>query len=162
MNEMNLYNNNEPYKGGLNMALTRWNPVRDMLSLQHEMNRVFNQAMPAKTENGYESAVWSPMVDIVENDDFFTVELDLPGIDKKDVKINFSDNMLSVSGERKVEKFDNVTKQFVEREYGKFYRRFSFPGHVDSGNIKAKYNNGVLTLTVPKAEEAKPKQIEIS
>lgn len=144
------------------MTVTRWNPVRDMLNLQREMNRVFNQSVPARTEEGYESSVWQPMVDITENEDFFTVELDLPGIDKKDVKINFNDNVLSVSGERKVEKFENVAKQYLERSYGKFYRRFSFPGHIDAGNIKAKYEHGVLMLTVPKAEEAKPKQIEIA
>lgn len=143
------------------MTLTRWNPVRDMLSLQRELDRIFTQA-PAKTEDGYESSVWSPMVDITENDDAYTVALDLPGVDKKDVKINFTDNVLSVSGERKVETFDGVAKQYMEREYGKFYRRFSFPGRVDAAKISAKYDSGVLTLTVPKAEEAKPKQIEIS
>jgi HSP20 family protein len=132
-----------------------------MLSLQRELNRVFSQSVPSKTEDGYESSVWTPMVDIQEDEDFYTVMLDLPGVDKKDVKINFTDNVLSVSGERKVEKVEGVVKQFVEREYGKFYRRFSFPGHVDSGNIKAKYDNGVLTLTLPKAEEAKPRSIEI-
>ncbi len=144
------------------MTLTRWNPMRDMLTLQRELNRVFNQAVPqTKTEEGYDSAVWSPMVDITENDDQFTLELDLPGIDKKEVKINFNDNVLTVSGERRVEKFDNVASQYVERSYGKFYRRFSFPARVNPDNIKAAYEHGVLTVTVPKAEEMKPKQIEI-
>ena len=143
------------------MTLTRWNPVRDMLTLQRELNQAFNKSLPEQSEEGYDSSVWSPRVDVTENDEQFTLELDLPGIDKKDVKINYTDEVLSISGERRVEKFDDVKKQYVERSFGKFYRRFSFPGHVNTDAMNAKYNDGVLTVTVPKAEEMKPKQIEI-
>ena len=144
------------------MTLTQWNPVRDMMSMQRELNRAFNRTMTERSEEGYDSAVWSPRVDVAENDDQFTLELDLPGIDKKDVKINYTDDVLSISGERRVQKFENVKQQHVERSYGKFYRRFSFPGQVNPDAISAKYSDGVLTVTVPKAEEMKPKSIEIS
>jgi HSP20 family protein len=153
--------NEQMNEGGIIMTLTRWNPVRDMMTLQRELNRVFNESITKRNEEGYDSAVWSPRVDISENEEQFELALDLPGIDKKDVKISYNEDTLSISGERFVENYDKVLNQYMERSYGKFYRSFSLPGKVNADAIAASYDNGVLTIKVPKAEEVKPKAIEI-
>ncbi|MDH7516144.1 MAG: Hsp20/alpha crystallin family protein [Bacteroidota bacterium] len=146
------------------MMLTRWNPLNEMLNLQREMDRLFNFVTPrSRRDEDYDSAVWMPVVDISEDNDQYILHFDLPGIDKKDVKMSFADNTLTVSGERKeaTEKKD-VTCHRIERVYGKFYRSFTFPSAVNAEKISATYKDGVLTVTVPKAEEVKPKQITIS
>ncbi len=146
------------------MTLTRWNPVNDIFNMQREMNRLFNSAVnrPRKDED-YESAVWTPMVDISEDADQYSLHFDIPGIDKKDVKMNFADNTLTISGERKeTGEQKDVTCHRIERLYGKFYRSFTFPSAVNAEKISASYKDGVLLVTVPKAEEVKPKQITIS
>jgi HSP20 family protein len=144
------------------MTLVRWNPVSEMMNLQREMSRFFN-GMPARPKDeDYESAVWSPMVDISEDANEYRLHFDVPGMDKKDVKMSFSDNTLTVSGERKsMEEKKDATCHRVERIFGKFYRSFTFPTRVKSDSISAQYDNGVLTVTVPKAEEVKPREIEI-
>ena len=146
------------------MTITRWNPVNDIMNMQREMNRLFSGLTPnSKRDEDYESAVWSPTVDITEDTDKYTLTFDIPGVDKSDVRMSFADNTLKVSGERKtVEEQKDVTCHRIERVYGKFYRSFNFPTLVSSDKISADYKNGVLTVTVPKAEESKPKQILIS
>ncbi len=146
------------------MTLTRWNPVNDLLNLQREMNRLLTGFTPKRLdEDDLDSAVWSPVVDIVEDNDNYVLRFDLPGVEKKDVKMNFADNTLSISGERKsVEEKEDSTCHRIERVYGKFYRSFTFPTNVDAEKISASYKDGVLTVTVPKAEESKPKQIVIN
>jgi HSP20 family protein len=146
------------------MTITRWNPVNDLMNLQREMNRVFSGITPkTNRDEEYESAVWSPTVDIVEDNDVYTLSFDLPGLKKEDIKMNFADNTLKISGERKsVEESKDVTCHRVERVYGKFYRSFNFPTMVNADKISANYKDGVLTIAVPKAEEVKPKQITIS
>jgi HSP20 family protein len=146
------------------MTLTRWNPANEFMNLQREVNRLFNGVAPrSKRDEEYESAVWSPVVDITEDADKYSLSFDLPGIDKKDVKMNFSENTLTVSGERRTEEEKKeVTCHRVERVYGKFYRSFTFPTMVNAEKISAAYRDGVLTVTVPKAEESKPKQITIN
>ena len=146
------------------MTITRWNPVNDIMNMQREMNRIFSGITPsAKRDEEYESAVWSPTVDITEDADKYTLVFDIPGIDKSDVKMNFSDNTLKVSGERNgMEEQKDLTCHRVERVFGKFYRSFTFPTMVNAEKISAAYKDGVLTVTVPKAEESKPKQILIS
>ena len=146
------------------MTLTRWNPANDFMNLQREVNRLFNGITPrTKRDEEYESAVWSPVVDIMEDADKFSLSFDLPGVDKKDVKMKFSENTLTISGERRsVEETKDATCHRVERVYGKFYRSFTFPSLVNADKISAAYRDGVLTVTVPKAEESKPKQISIN
>lgn len=146
------------------MTITRWNPANDFMNLQREVNRLFNGITPrTKRDEEYESAVWSPVVDIMEDADKFSLSFDLPGVDKKDVKMKFSENTLTVSGERRSEEeTKDATCHRVERVYGKFYRSFTFPSMVNADKISAAYRDGVLTVTVPKAEESKPKQISIN
>lgn len=109
-----------------------------------------------------DSVVWSPRVDLIENDNEFVLKADLPGIDKKDLKVQVENNMLTISGERKYENEDKSDRYYRnERFYGRFQRSFSLSDRVKADAIKADYKDGVLTVTLPKAEEAKPKQIEI-
>ncbi|MAT38239.1 MAG: hypothetical protein CL946_01405 [Ectothiorhodospiraceae bacterium] len=142
------------------MTLVRWNPVKEMVNLQNEINRMFHDTTPAKEEE-YRSATWSPLADVVEDGDTYTIHMDMPGLEKKDIEMNFLENTLAVTGERTAPEREGVTSHRVERIYGKFFRKFRFPHPVDSNKIEAKFNDGVLTITVPKAEEAKPRQIEI-
>ena len=145
------------------MTTTNWTPVRELVRVQRELNRAINRRMAThNTGEEHDSAVWSPRVDVSENNEQYTIELDLPGIDKKDVKINYTDDVLSIAGERRVQKYDGVKQQHVERAYGRFYRKFAFPGKINAAGINAKYENGVLTVNVPKADEMKPKSIEIN
>ena len=144
------------------MTTTNWAPVREMVRMQRELNRAYKRSMSEQNEESHDSTVWSPRVDVAENAEQYTLEIDLPGIDKKDVKINYTDDVLSIAGERRVQKFENVKQQHVERSYGKFYGKFSFPGKINADAISAKYTNGVLTVSVPKADEMKPRSIEIS
>jgi HSP20 family protein len=145
------------------MTLVRWNPVNEMMNLQREMDRFFN-GMPTRRDRDedYESAIWSPMTDITEDSDKYELSFDIPGMKKEDIKMNFSDNTLKISGERQAteEKKDSTCHR-VERVSGKFFRSFNFPTQVDSDKISASYKDGVLTVTVPKTEEVKPRQIAI-
>lgn len=145
------------------MTITRWNPMSELMNLQREFDRVFSGMKPrSERDEAYESAVWSPMVDITENVDQYTLHFDIPGVLKEDVKINFADNTLTISGERKAyEEQKEASTHRIERVFGKFYRSFSFPALVKTDNISATFADGVLTIVVPKADESKPKQIEI-
>lgn len=149
------------------MALVKFNPVRDLLNFEREVSRIINNfersfdsdnSLPQEFEN----AIWSPLSDISEDKDNFKIRLDLPGMKKEDVKINMENNMLSISGERKQEKeSDNSKYHRVERVYGKFYRSFTLPESIEHEKIDAEFKDGQLTITVPKSEKAKPKQLEI-
>lgn len=146
------------------MTVVRWNPVSEMMNLQREFNRFFN-GMPARREHDedYDSAVWSPMADITEDADKYELHFDIPGMKREDIKMQFTDNTLKISGERKaVEEKKDATCHRIERVSGRFYRSFSFPTQVNAENISASYKEGVLTVTVPKAEEVKPRQISIN
>ncbi len=144
------------------MTVVRWNPLNDMMNLQREFNRVFN-GMESKRDEDYESAVWSPMVDIVEDEEKYVLSFDIPGMKKDDIRMHFAEGTLKISGERKaIEEQTESTCHRVERLSGKFYRSFTFPTQVNSDKISARYEDGVLTVTVPKAEEVKPRQISIN
>lgn len=149
------------------MLLTRWNPTRDLLNVEREFNRLFNSLSgtfgnKVNDNEEYENAVWSPLTDISENKDNFILKIDLPGMTKNDVKISFANGQLTISGERKDERIENDTQYHrIERVYGKYFRSFTLPKEVKADNISAEFVNGQLTITVPKAEEIKPKEIEV-
>lgn len=145
------------------MTLVRWNPTTDLMNLQREFDRVFRGFNTGRTKDeDYESAVWSPMVDITEDEEKYELSFDIPGMKKDDIKMNFADGTLKISGERaSVEEKEDATCHRVERVSGRFFRSFNFPTQVNSDRIAAKYEDGVLTVTVPKAEEVKPRQIKI-
>ena len=105
---------------------------------------------------------WSPRVDVHETDKEIIIDLELPGIDKKDIKVEFKDNTLNISGERKYEKkSDNNECCRVERNYGKFERSFGLPNTVNTEKINAEYKNGILNITLSKTEKALPKEVNI-
>ena len=144
------------------MTLVRWNPIRHrMMPTLHEWDRLMSDFF----NDNYEDtslATWAPAVDIVEDKDEFLVTADLPGLTKKDISINIKDNMLTISGERKSEIKDEKKNYCrTERNYGAFKRSFQLTDKVVSDKISATFKDGVLTVNIPKAEESKPKSIDI-
>jgi len=151
------------------MAIVRFNPVRDLLDVEREFNRMFSNFGSrfgvTKKDNDveYENAVWMPLTDIYEDKDNYKIKADLPGIKKSDVKISYSDGELSISGERVQELETKDAKcHRVERTFGRYYRSFTLPKEIKEDKIKAEFKDGQLTVTIPKADEVKPKEIEIS
>lgn len=143
------------------MTLVRWNPMREMLTLENEMGRLF-QDLASRAPEGETPALWSPRVDIEEGRESYVVKAELPGIRLEDIKITIADNQLVVRGEkrREVEKND-TTYHRVERVYGAFERVFTLTKAVAADKIEALYRDGVLEVRVPKAEEAKAREIQI-
>jgi HSP20 family protein len=131
-------------------------------TLRDEMDRLFDNFFgmtPASTERG---AVWSPAVNVREDENNFYIEAELPGMKKEDIDLEIEQNSLCIKGDRKFEKKEEGENyHFVERSYGSFYRSFSLPSNVDAEGISAEYKDGVLQVTVPKKEEVKPKKVEI-
>jgi HSP20 family protein len=148
------------------MAIIRWEPAREMHSLQSEMNRLFNNFFePTTGGNGGNVAFrrWSPAMDLVETDDHYVLKADLPGVSEGDVKIELEDNVLTVSGERKSSDEDSKQGYYrVERSYGAFSRTLTLPEGVDAGSIDATFDRGVLEVKIPKPEQRKPRKVEIS
>jgi HSP20 family protein len=138
---------------------------RNLNDLQREIDRVFGRFFPSTEGNGESTSrqtVWAPRTDLVETEDSYRLHLDVPGLTKDDLKINYQDNQLTVSGERTSDRPGEGEEYVrVERSFGQFYRSFSLPRTVDAQGISASYENGVLTITVPKTEDVKPRQIEI-
>ena len=149
------------------MTLVRWNPARELLNFEREFGKIFNSfgnrfGNNKERDEEYESAVWTPLTDIVENEDNYILKIDIPGVEKNDVKISYSKGELSISGERKhEEEKSNSTYHRIERVYGKYYRRFALPERIREDKIEAEFKNGSLVITVPKAEEVKVKEIEV-
>lgn len=148
------------------MAIVRWDPFRDLVGLQERMNRMFDESFRGAGRSGEDwglGGAWAPAVDIYEQDGNIVVKAELPGVDPKDVDVRVENNTLTLRGERKI---DNEVKQEnyhrVERSYGTFTRSFSLPSVLDQEKIKAEYKDGVLKVTLPKHEQAKPKQINIA
>ena len=142
--------------------LTRWEPSRGLATLQDQINRLFSSSLDQTGEEASLSA-WAPAVDIYETEHELVVKADLPDIDPKDLDIRVENNILTIRGERKFEKNVNEENYLrVERSYGSFARSFTLANTVNAEAIKADYQNGVLTLSIPKREEAKPKQIKVN
>jgi HSP20 family protein len=149
------------------MAIVRWEPVRDMVSLQDRMNMLFNQSFRGINRGGAEEdwaqGAWSPAVDIYEKDGNIVLKAELPGIEAKNVGVTVENNILTLRGERQFDQeVQRENDQRVERSYGTFTRSFTLPTVVDTEKIKAEFKDGVLRMTLPKKEEAKPKQISIN
>lgn len=143
-------------------AIARWEPFRGVTTLQDQINRLFNEGFERVGEESSLSA-WAPAVDIYETEHELVVKADLPDIDPKDLDIRVENNILTIRGERKFEKKVSEENYLrVERSYGSFARSFTLANTVNSEAIKAEYQNGVLTLSIPKREEAKPKQIKVN
>ena len=143
-------------------TLSRWEPFRGVGSLQEQINRVFDDVVGRTTDESALST-WVPAVDIYETEHDLVVKADLPDVDPKDLDIRVENNLLTIHGERKFEKKVSEENYLrVERSYGTFSRSFSLSNTVNPEAIKADYQNGVLTLSIPKREEAKPKQIKVN
>ncbi len=153
------------------MSLIRWTPARDLqtfpsdvMNMQREINRMFDsffRGAPAD-DDAFVASDWIPAVDIAEHENEYLVKLELPGVSKEDVKITMQNNILTVRGEKKKEKESKSSSYHrVERSYGAFQRNFTLPSTVKADRIDASYSDGILTIVLPKAEEARPKQIEV-
>ena len=146
--------------------ITRWDPFNELASLQDRFNQLLNQPFfrgfgPA-VEQPLTAAKFVPPVNIFEDEQTVNIEAEVPGIQEKDLDISLENNVLTISGERKLEheeKKENFHR--IERSYGRFTRSFTLPPTVDTENVNAEFNNGVLRITLNKREEAKPKQIKI-
>ncbi len=137
---------------------TRWEPFRDLARLQDEMNRMFDE----RSYRSSESVGWTPPCDIFEDDDGLSLRFDLAGVDPKEVDIRFENGVLTLRGERKLEKEDRRDNYHrIELAYGTFTRSFSLPGTVDPEKIRAEARNGLLTVHLPKRVEAKPRAIQV-
>jgi HSP20 family protein len=143
-------------------SISRWDPFRDISKAQEQINRFLEDAFLRRASDS-SLTTWAPEVDIHETEDALVLEADLPGMDEKDLDIRIENNMLTIRGDRKFEKKVNEENYLrVERAYGSFSRSFSLPHTVDPDSIKAEYRNGVLTVRVPKREEAKPRQVKVN
>jgi HSP20 family protein len=143
-------------------TLSRFEPFRGVSSLQDQINRVFNDVFERAGDES-SLASWAPAVDILETEHELIVQADLPDVNPKDLDIRVENNILTIRGERKFEKKVSEDKYLrVERAFGSFSRSFSLANTVNAEAIKADYQNGVLTLAIPKREEAKPKQIKVN
>jgi HSP20 family protein len=149
------------------MAIVRFDPFRDMLTLQERMNRLFDESFKTIGRSGspedWAAGSWSPSVDIYEQNGNIVLNAELPGVDAKDVDVRVENNVLTLRGERRLE--GDVKRESyhrIERVYGSFSRSFTLPSVVDADKIKAEFKDGVLRMVLPKRDEAKPKQIAIS
>lgn len=145
------------------MAIIRWRPTRGILGLQDEVNRMFDEffgRVPAQVET--EDSIWSPSVDMSEDNNSVIVEAEIPGMSKDDIKVNIQEDTIILKGEKKQEKEEKEANYHrIERSYGAFVRSFTLPAPVQSDKVKATYKNGILKITLPKTEEVKPKEISI-
>lgn len=146
------------------MELIRWNPMKDMFSLRHQMNHLFDDVLRPVVRGDSRLSKWNryPTVDIYDNNENIVIKAELPGIDKKDIVIDVKDWVLTLKGERS---FDNEVKEEKyycrERTFGKFERVFRLPADVDPEKINADYKDGILKINIPKPEEQQPKQITV-
>jgi HSP20 family protein len=142
------------------MALVRWDPFRDLTSLQSEVNRLFTRATG---HDAAERQSWSPAIDVVETEDAIVLKAELAGMKPEDINIEVQDNVLTVSGERRFEEEVKDDKFYrIERRYGSFSRSLALPPTADETKVDAKYEDGVLQITVHKAEVVKPKKITVT
>jgi HSP20 family protein len=145
------------------MSIVRYDPFRDLRSLQDEVNRLFSTNLSrAFGDEGIARGAWNPSVDIYENKDQIVLEAELPGMNREDFDLTVENNVITLRGERRFEKKDDGDNYHrVERSYGSFTRSFTLPQTVSAEGAQAEYRNGVLRVTLPKREEVKARRIEI-
>lgn len=146
------------------MAIIRWDPFRDLVTLRDRMNRLFEDAV--STARGEEkdliSSSWAPAVDIYEDENQLVLTAEIPGISEKDIEIKIEDNTLTILGERKMEKETREENYHrIERAYGSFFRSFTLPNYIEQDKIHAEHENGVLKISMPKKPELKPRKVKI-
>lgn len=143
------------------MVITRWDPFREVAALQNRVNSLFGNF--AENESRLTTASFTPAVDVYEDEKKVVLKLEVPGIEEKDLDVRVENHMLTVKGERKFDK-EEKEQNFhrIERRYGSFYRAFTLPSTIDTENVDAKYEAGVLKLELKKKSEAQPKQIKVN
>jgi HSP20 family protein len=147
------------------MALVRWEPVRELDTIQGEMNRLFDTFFANGRSNGADSRArrWVPAMDLMETDDALVLKADLPGLERDDVSIEVKDNVLTVAGERKAEHSEKADGFYrVERAFGSFARSLTLPDGIDAEQVAASFDRGVLEVRIPKPAERKPHRVEIA
>jgi HSP20 family protein len=145
------------------VTIVRWEPFRELSSLQTEMNRLFNAAFEGPGGGNGGARRWTPAMDLLETEDEFVLRADLPGLTESDVNIEIEDNVLTVSGERKTEHEDKREGFYrMERAYGSFSRSLTLPKGIDPEAVTAGFDRGVLEVRVPKPEQRKPRRINIT
>ena len=144
-------------------VLTRWDPFRELNTLQGRLNRLFEEQVASGREDSLAAGAFVPPVDVYEDEHGIQLKLEVPGIEEKDLDVKVENNVLTVSGERKFEKEEKEENfRRVERHYGSFTRSFTLPSTVNTEDIGAEYTNGVLKIKLGKRAEAKPKQIKVN
>lgn len=148
-------------------AVTGWNPLRELEDFQNRILRAFNPNPSPRDGNGRQQSMamteWAPLVDIVEEEDAYLIDAEIPQVNKEDVKVTVENGMLTISGERKLDKEEGDKTRFhrVERAYGCFARSFALPDNSDTSKVEARFKEGMLHIRVAKSETARPKQIEV-
>jgi HSP20 family protein len=145
------------------MAIIKWDPFRDIMTLRDRMNRLFEDMSAYRgEEKDLAASAWAPAVDIYETENEVVLTAEVPGVDEKDIEIKVEDNTLTLRGERKFEK-ETKEENFhrIERAYGSFFRSFTLPTYVDHDKIEAEHENGVLKIRMPKKLELKPRKVKI-
>jgi HSP20 family protein len=157
MNALQKWN---PFRGS-----SVWDPIREMEEMQSRVASLFGRRLPLKKDGGEEELTlteWIPAVDIAEDDKEYTIKVELPGVNKEDVRVSVEGGVLSISGERKAEKEEKNKKYHrIERTYGSFARSFTLPEGTASDRVGAEFKDGVLKVHLPKDEKAKPKSIDV-
>jgi HSP20 family protein len=146
-------------------TLTRWEPIQELEELQNRLTNLFGRGGLRRANGGEEAltvAEWAPLVDIIEDDKEYIIKAEIPGVTKENVKVAVENGVLTISGERKLEKEEKNKKYHrVERAYGFFARSFTLPDVADAEHVQAEFKDGELKVHLPKSEKAKPKQIEV-
>ena len=147
------------------MNIVKWDPFKELEDVSNRLNRIFGR-FPARAESGQEMlavADWSPSADITETDAAYLIKAEIPGVQKEDVKVTVQDGMLTMQGERKMEK-EEKGKKFhrIERSYGSFVRSFRIPDDADENSVKAEFKDGMLNVTLAKSAKAKAKSVNVS
>jgi HSP20 family protein len=144
-------------------VLTRWEPIRELAHFQDRMNRLFNESFnPVTNQESLTAGSFVPPVDVYEDEQGIRLKVEVPGIDEKDIDIRLENNLLTIRGERNLEKETKEENYHrMERSYGSFTRSFSLPNTVNQEDVQASYSKGVLTVHLGKRAEARPKQIKV-
>ena len=149
-----------PFRGS-----TLWDPIRELEEMQNRLSSLFGRRLPLLRDSGEEDFTvteWSPPVDIAEDDKEYTVKAELPGLNKENIKVSVEGGVLSIAGERKVEKEEKNKKYHrIERSYGSFTRSFTLPEDASGEKVNAEFKDGVLKVHLPKEEKAKSKSVEV-